>query len=195
MTRLFLLVLALVAAPAFAQNSLQMDAPRILHSADVPVKGLDGQPAVYTYTTTYDPIAGEYIRSVTDTRTGAMLKREVFRSTLDSPTEQEDAYARNVIEQDAEISGLISKAAHPVLVTGGFVLSREEGHACGPGSRCLQYDVLEKVPGATSAQRIRYVIVDMRTGSIVSRDFDPDLEGNLANPAMRRESRLHTSDQ
>ena len=195
MTRLLLLALALLAAPAFAQDALVLDAPRVLHTADVPVKGVDGEPAVYTYTTTYDPVAGEYIRTVSDAETGAVLRREVFASTLDSPTEQEDAFAQELIRRDAEIAGLIGQAEAPVTVTGGFVLSREEGHVCGPGSRCLQYDVLEIAPGSTSAQRIRFVVVDVRTGTLVSRDFDPDLEGNLANPAMRRESRQSADSQ
>jgi len=33
------------------------------------------------------------------------------------------------------------------------------------------------------------VIVDMRNGEIVTRDLDPAWEGNLANPAIRADSR------
>jgi hypothetical protein len=50
------------------------------------------------------------------------------------------------------------------------------------------FDVFEVVPGQLQSTRVRYVVVDVRDGSLVSRDFDP-LDGNLANPAFREASR------
>lgn len=191
MPRHLVLAVALLAAPAFAQDapSLVTTAPRVLHSAQTEVKTADGGLATYRYSTVYDPVAGEYIRTVEDVDTGEILQREVLLATLTAPTEEEDAYARDLIASDPEIAGLMAKAEYPVKITGGFVLSREEGHACGPGSRCLQYDVLETLPDLRTARRIRYVVVDLRAGRFVSRNFNADTEGNLANPAMRQDSR------
>lgn len=189
MHRLLVLAVALLAVPAFAQDApaLVTDAPRLLHSAVTQVKGPDGSPAYYRYTTTYDPVQGLYVRTVEDVESGEVLRREVTESSMVGPTPDEHAIAQAIIQTDPEISGLVAEAEYPVVVEGGFVLSREEGHPCGPGSRCLQYDVFETLD-SRSARRIRYVVVNLRDGSFVSRDFDPDSEGNLANPAMREHS-------
>ena len=193
MHRLSLLSLLLLAAPAWAQadaTSLAVDAPRVLHVADVEVKGPDGDIVVYRYSTTYDPISGEYLRLVTDTADGAVLERSTSRSTMVSPTPEEIAYAKAVIAADTELSGLMDAAEHPVKVEGGFILTREENAPiCAPGSRCLQFDIYELVPGQRAARRIRYVVVDMRSGELVARDLDPTTESNFANPATRAQSR------
>lgn len=197
MHRLLVLAAALLAVPALAQDapSLISDSPRILHDAQTEVKGPDGAPAVYRFTTVYDPVAGQYIDTVTDVATNEVLRRVVRESDLVAPTKEEDAFSRALIAEDPEIAALIAEAVYPVKVTGGFVLSREEGHPCGPGSRCLQYDVLETMPDRRTARRIRYVVVDLRTGTFVSRDFDPSQEGNLANPAFREDSRMRDASE
>jgi hypothetical protein len=153
-----------------------MDAPRVIHDASTEVKGPDGAPAVYRYTTIYDPVSGEYIRTVTDEATKEVLRREVTRQSVTAPSKEEDAFARAFIEADPEIAALIAGAEYPVKVSGGFVLMQDEGLPCGPGTRCLQYDVLEMLPDRRTATRIRYVIVDVRTGRFVTRNFDPALQ-------------------
>ena len=77
------------------------------------------------------------------------------------------------------------RLAGPVTVDGGFPLVREAGHPCGPGGRCLQYDVWAG-PGG-SPERVRYVVVDLRAGRVLP--LDPDAGGNLAHPDARRQSR------
>ena len=177
------------AAPAAAQEALDLRAPRILHQAETAVKSPDG-PAVYRFTTTYDPAAGEYVYEVVDTASGAVLRREVSRTSMAAPMPEEQALAKEAIAADPEIAALIAAAEHPVRISGGFPLVREAGAPfCGPGSRCLQYDVFEVVPGQKEARRIRYVAVDLRTGALAARDMDPTWEGNFANPAMREASR------
>ena len=101
------------------------------------------------------------------------------------PTRAEDDAARSLISLDAAIAADMSRSVYPAFIDGGFALVREEGHACGPGSRCLQYDVLQSVPGEVFAPRMRYVVVDLQTLTVVSNDFDPATEGNLAHPALR----------
>ena len=49
----------------------------------------------------------------------------------------------------------------------------------------------EVVPGETFARRLRYTVVDLRALSVFSNDFDPAVEGNLANPAARARSRAN----
>lgn len=197
MYRFLLFSLAFAWAPAFAQDApaLVTDAPRVLHEATDEVKGLDGLPARYTYRTVYDPIGGTYTRTVTDADTGEVLRRQVTRTAITAPTKEENAWAQAFIAADPEIGPLIDQAEYPVRVTGGFVLLREEGHVCGPGSRCVQYDILESLPDNKTARRIRYVVVDLRNGTFISRRFDPDTEGNLANPAMREQSRFRDASE
>ncbi|MEM1055858.1 MAG: hypothetical protein AAGI52_10045 [Bacteroidota bacterium] len=197
MHRHLVLAFVLAAAPALAQDppSLVTDSPRVLHSATTEVKGPDGAPATYQFRTVYDPVTGEYTDTVTDVDTGVVLRREVTKTSITSPSKDEHAWARSFIANDPEIAPLIAQAEYPVRVTGGFVLLREEGHVCGPGSRCVQYDILESLPDRKTANRIRYVVVDLRTGDFVSRDFDPDLDGNLANPIMRQQSRFRDASE
>ena len=186
---LFLAAFLGVSASAQDAPALALDAPRVLHDATTELKGPDGTPTVYRFTTPFAPATGEYLRTVRDA-SGSVVREKALTATLVAPTLEEDAYARAAIEADPEIAALIAEAEYPVKVTGGFVLSREEGHACGPRTRCLQYDVLETLPDRKTARRVRYVVIDLRTGEIVSRNFDPDAEGNLANPAFRVDSRL-----
>lgn len=192
MHRFPLLALVLFAAPAFAQDALDFssDAPRVLHTVVTEVKGPDGTPAMYRYTTTYDPARGEYVRTVEDEASGATVKREVLPSIMRGPTPEEAEAAQRLIIADAELAALIGAAEYPVEVVGGFPLVREAAAGfCGPGTRCMQFDILEMVPDQRAARRIRFVVVDMRRGEVVARDLDPELQGNLANPAIRTDSR------
>ena len=50
-------------------------------------------------------------------------------------------------------------------------------------------DVFETTPGRP-AERLRYVIVDLRTLRVLDADADPEADTNLAHPAARRQSRL-----
>lgn len=190
MPRLFVLALLFVATPALAQDALAPDALRTLHSAEVDVKGPDGEPAVYRFTTTYDPVAGVYTKSVVDTASGAIVREERTDVAMVAPTPEEADAAQALIAADPELAPLIDAAQHRVEISGGFPLVREaDAGFCGPGSRCAQYDILEMIPGQKVARRIRYVVVDLRTGTLVARDLDPTWEGNLANPAQRQASR------
>ena len=105
-----------------------------------------------------------------------------------APTEAEDAAAHALVAAHPVLARLVRAAAYPVEVRGGFPLVREAG-ACGPGSRCLSYDMIEQTPGGP--RRLRYVIVDLRDPRVVSADADPVADGNLAHPAARRQSRTH----
>ena len=167
----------LTAPGAAAQNAATV---RVLQDLIDEVKLADGSTARWRIVTTYDPASGETVRTVTD-EAGRLVERTTRVGTLAAPTPVEVAEAEALVRADAEVAALIAGAEQPV-VQGGFVLLREEGHVCGPGSRCLQFDVVNVDEAARRVERLRYVVVDLRAGRIVSNDFDPAAEGNSVNP-------------
>ena len=186
----------LAAPPALAQGArLSPTAPRVLFAVTDSVKLDDGSRARVRTTVTYDPVAGEYV-TLTETApaggphaggAGRVLSRRVAASTVAGPTAAEEAEAQALLAAHPALARVVGGAAHPVTVRGGFPLVREGG-ACGPGSRCLSYDVIEHPPGAP-VRRLRYVVVDLGALRMVSADADPVADSNLATPAARRQSR------
>src|SRR5690606_1023764 len=135
------------------------------------VKLDDGSTEVRIVTDTFNPQTGAYTRTVT-TEEGKVVERSVRDGAFVRPSEEEIRLARQAILNHPEIAPLVASAANPVL-SGGFVLSREDGHPCGPGSRCLQFDLYDVNDAAREVNRIRFVIVDARDFSVVDADFDP----------------------
>jgi hypothetical protein len=183
------LVVCGVLAPlgAHAQEAAAPGLPagvRVIRDVMDEVKLPDGSDAVWHIVTTYDPASGETVRTITDA-SGALVERTVRIGTLMAPSAAEVAAAEALVRADTDVARLIAAADQPV-VQGGFILLREEGHPCGPGSRCLQFDVVDVNEAAREVQRIRYVVVDLRTNRVISNDFDPVTEGNLANPLHRQ---------
>jgi hypothetical protein len=160
---------------------------RVLSDITDTVKDDDGQRVTLRTVLAYDPTAGEYVQTVTEPD-GTVRSRVARPDLIVRPTAEEHAAARALIAADPEVAALIAQAQHPVEIEGGFQLAREAGHGCGPGSRCLQYEVIEVVPGETFGRRVRYVVVDLKALRMFSNDFDPAAEGNLANPAARAQS-------
>ncbi|MEM7789233.1 MAG: hypothetical protein AAF594_16060 [Bacteroidota bacterium] len=183
------LLLALAAAPASGQVEARLNptAPRVLFAASDSVKTDDGSYARIATVVRYDPEAGTYEHTLQDA-SGAVLSRSVREMTVVGPTAGEEAEAQALVAEHAELARVMAGAEHPVLVRGGFPLVRESG-TCGPGSRCLLYDVLEVVPDSRVPRRLRYVVVDLRTLRVADADADPVVDGNLAHPAARRQSR------
>jgi hypothetical protein len=157
---------------------------RVLHDLVDDVKLDDGTTARWRFLTTYDPATGITEQVVTD-EAGRTIRTESGLGGLDTPVDGEIAAAEAIIRADPEIAAIMAGVAEP-HVTGGFILHREAGHPCGPGSRCLQFDVISIDREARRNTRLRYVIVDLREGRILDRDFDPATEGNSANPNASR---------
>ena len=171
---LFVIALTIAIAPVVeAQNATGQ---RVLRSWVDDVKLDDGSQALWTFTVTFNTNTGEYVRTVTDDN-GALVERLVQTTSLSGPTEEEIEMARAIILDDPDLSELYERAANPGL-SGGFILQREAGHPCGPGSRCLQFDMFDVDVATRRVNRIRYVVVDVRYGTLVSRDFDPSADGN-----------------
>ena len=181
----------LAAAPLAAQSAdpvgrLAAAGPRLLFAAVDSVKTNDGSIASVRTTLRFDPAAGTYTHRIEDAE-GRVLSERVTTTTLAAPTAEEDAAARALITADPGVARRTRSASHAVRVEGGFPLVREPGHPCGPGSRCLSYDVVEQTPDGP--RRLRYVIVDLRRPHVVAADADPVADGNLGHPDARRQSR------
>ncbi len=176
----------LSSAPVLHAQSASSE--RILRSWVDDVKLENGSQARWTFTITYDAEAGMYAETITD-QDGVVVDRNSGRASQVRPTAEEIESARSVIFADPVLSELFERAANPKL-DGGFVLTREEGHACGPGSRCLQFDMFDVDTAARRVNRIRYIVVDARDWTIVSNDFDPSEDGNATrfngNPILAR---------
>ena len=172
---------AVAAQPAASRFSLA--APRVLFATSDSVKADDGRRVRVVTTVTYDPAAGLYTHVVRDGE-GRVLSRAVRTSSTAGPTAEEDAAARALVAAHPAVAR--ARTRRPVGIGGGFPLVREGG-LCGPGSRCLSYDVVEGAGEGEPARRVRYVTVDLRDGRVV--EADPVADSNLAHPAARRESR------
>jgi hypothetical protein len=135
-----------------------------------------GVLATWTYTVTYDLAEGLYAVTARDA-SGAVVSHQTSAYPLAAPSTAEVERARAIILADPELRAVYDAAPNPQL-EGGFVLLREPGHPCGPGARCLQFDLYDVDHAARRVERLRFVVVDLRTGALVSRDFDPAVEGN-----------------
>lgn len=185
-----LLIGGLVGAPALAQVALSPTTPRVLFAVTDSVKLDDGSRALVRTSVTYDPAAGEYVHLAERVGAGGaaeVLSRRVATTTVAGPTAAEEAAAQALVAGHPALARVVAAAEHPVTVRGGFPLVREGG-ACGPGSRCLLYDVIEHPPGEP-VRRLRYVVLDLGALRVVSADADPVADSNLAHPAARRQSR------
>lgn len=174
-----------IALPALALGVLLLAAPalqaqdaneRVIRSWSDEVKLESGSTDTYLFTDTFNTITGEYTRTVTNLR-GEIIEQTVREGSLQRPNDEEVRLAREAILAHPEIAPLVADAANPTL-SGGFVLLREEGHPCGPGSRCLQFDLYDVNDAAREVNRIRYLIVDARDFSVIDTDFNPATEGN-----------------
>ena len=170
---------------------------RVLGEQTERVKTNGGGLAERRSTLVYDPVAGEYVKTTFD-EAGLVLDRTVRRTLMIGPSPAEERTAQALIRSDDELATRIAASPHPVTVSGGFPLVREEGHACGPGSRCLMYDVFAVAPPVrrgdrARATRLRFVVVDLRAVRLLSADFDAARDGNFANPDIRARSRARDS--
>ena len=95
---------------------------------------------------------------------GALLSERA----LDKPVPAslaEKAAAEALVLADAEVAALRAQGAE---VDGGFLYAPETG-PCGPGGRCLQFDVMS----ADRKTSVRYAIVNLRAGAVDVLDGVP----------------------
>ncbi|WP_457653083.1 hypothetical protein [Rhodocaloribacter sp.] len=136
---------------------------RVLKSWSEPVK-VDGQELVYRVEIVFDYDAGEARQYVYDA-SGALLSQEAV-TKLPRPTGEELAEAYALVLADAELGALFRE--NDAVLDGGFVL-REDSGPCGPGTRCLQIEIL--APERTRS--LRFVAVDLVSRRILHRNLYP----------------------
>ncbi|MDX1439022.1 MAG: hypothetical protein R3284_03875 [Rubricoccaceae bacterium] len=174
-------VALLTAPPLLAQD---FNSERVLRTWQTDVKLQSGDIDRWTFTIAYDPVEGLYTRTAVDT-SGRVVDSIASEFSMAAPTEGEIEYARQLILTDRELQPLIDSAARP-FVEGGFELVRRDNPSCSAGSRCLQFDLMDAVVPGEHIKRIRYIIVDMRTGQILDRDVNPVTEANIRRPNLDR---------
>lgn len=172
---LFIAILALLAAPtalAQADRAQARTDTELIRAWEEPVK----TDALGTTEARRVELAFDYAQGATLRRTydaaGALLRTETVEGQP-QPSPAERAEARGIIAADAELAPLL--AASNATIEGGFTYSAEGFErplaACGPGARCLQFDLV--APSRTES--VRFVVVDLATRRVVERDLFPDL--------------------
>ncbi len=152
-----------LALPASAQ---QMQGTHIVSTWDDPVKLADGTETVYRYEVSYDYATGETLRRAYD---GAVLVETVELNPPSAPFPMEIEAAMNIIQTDEQLSTLVSRSN--AIVGGGFILFGEQHTPCAKPARCLQFDIMSQ----DRLESYQFVVVDLHTGTIIERDFYPDL--------------------
>lgn len=82
------------------------------------------------------------------------------------PSAEEIAEAVSIIEADPKLSRIVQRVK-PVY-DGGFVLEEAKGFACGPGTRCLQMQLLT---GADRVGLVRWVVVDLTRQAVAYPNY------------------------
>lgn len=162
--------LAVLAAFAVTLPTASAQAPmqgtHVLRTWEDPVKLANGTEAVYRYELSYDYATGETLRRAYD---GAVLVETVEMKPPGAPFPVEIEAAMSIIRADEALSALASRSnAH---VGGGFILFGEQYAACAPPARCLQFDIMSQ----DRTESLQFVVVDLHSGTIIERDFYPDL--------------------
>lgn len=167
---LALAALALLAvAPADAVAQARTDT-QVIRSWEEPVKS-DGLTATRRVEVAFDYAQGVTLRRTYDAA-GTLLRTQTVEGQP-QPSPAEIAEATAIITADAELGALIEQT--DATVAGGFTYSPEGFDrpiaACGPGARCLQFDLIPP----SKLESVRFVVVDLATREIVERDLFPDL--------------------
>lgn len=121
-------------------------------------------------------IAFDYAKGVTLRRTydagGALLATEAL-SRQPRPSDAELAESAAIIAADDVLAPLL--AASEATIEGGFLYHVDDFEqpleACGPGSRCLQFDLV----APNHVESVRFVVVDLATRRVVEHDLFPGL--------------------
>ncbi len=158
--------LSAIAFLALAVPAVHGQDARVLRTWSDPVKLADGTEAVYRYEVSYDYATGVALRRAYD---GDVLVEALEIAPPSAPLPQEIAEARALVEADPEISALAARSG--ATIEGGFILFGAQHAACAPPARCLQFDVM--APDRTES--LQFVVVDLRTRTIIERDLFPDL--------------------
>jgi hypothetical protein len=139
---------------------------------------VDGEDVSRRSEVIFDYSAGAAFQRTYDTD-GKLLSSQ--RISQPRPSAEEIAEAVAIIEADARL-GRIVQRLKPVY-EGGFVLEEDKGFACGPGTRCLQMQLLT---GADRMGLLRWVVVDLTRQAVAYPNFGAVERARLTAPFQRK---------
>lgn len=98
---------------------------------------------------------------------GQLVGSKKITQSMPGPSREEIAEAFTIVRADPELGRIASRRS--AVFEGGFVLEEGRGERCGPGSRCLQVQLIS--PDRVGL--IRWVVVDLVKREIVYRAYTP----------------------
>jgi hypothetical protein len=87
------------------------------------------------------------------------------------PTPEEIAEAKDVVRADVKLERILR--ATKATMEGGFLLDEPAGKACGPGSRCIQIQMVS----ADGYGLVRWVVVDLNKRQMAYSLYSPSAAG------------------
>lgn len=159
------------AAPARAQAQREINASsrplRLLRSWEETVKEAGGREVGRRVDVVFDYDKGVGYESFYSLA-GVPAGRMTLGAGHPSPSAVEIQEAYDVVKADPEFEKIFKRFR--VVFEGGFILTEDNGRACGPGSRCLRVFLLSSDRAGT----IRQVVVDLVKRQVAYDDYTPD---------------------
>lgn len=146
--------------------------PYLVHAWTDDLKTADGGTVERRVEVRVDPRTGATIQSVFAADGTLLLQGPTGYAT---PSAAEVAAGAAVIAADSLLAASLQRPG--AVLDGAFILLQAEGARCGPGSRCLQYDLFEPAgwaPGRRDrVERLQFVVVDLVTGTVAFSTLKP----------------------
>jgi hypothetical protein len=98
---------------------------------------------------------------------GRAYKTREIKQNLPVPSVEEIDEAKRMLLADPQIGRIVARFS--AVLEGGFVVEEARGLPCGPGSRCLQIQILS--PDRSGL--IRWTVVDLARGKIAYAVYMP----------------------
>jgi hypothetical protein len=158
----------LLCPPAFAESSVTKTSRpvRLLRSWEETIKASGGREYVRRVELVFDYAAG-FARENYYTLEGRLYGTREIKQNPPRPSEEEIAEAMDLVRRDPELSRIVERRA--AEFNGGFLLEEGRGMPCGPGTRCVQIQLL------TPDHRglLRWTVVDLVRRRVVYPVFLP----------------------
>ncbi len=148
----------LAAAPLPAQSAgvTTTSRPvRLLRSWDETVKAPNGRDYVRHVDLVFDYAKGFAQERYSSGAGARVYGTRDIKQSQPSPSPEEIAEACDLVRRDAELGRIVARKN--AVLEGGFVLEEGRGRRCGPGSRCLQVQLLS--PDREGL--VRWTVVDL----------------------------------
>jgi len=140
---------------------------RLLRSWEESVKAPNGSEYVRRVDLVFDYERGFAQERYSSGAAGLVYGTRDIKQSQPSPSTEEIAEAFDLIRQDAELGRIVAR--RNIVLEGGFILEEGRRKRCGPGSRCLQIQLLS--PDRTGL--VRWTVVDLVKRQIAYPVFVP----------------------